>query len=738
MLYCRDVDLNFVNIRFDFAKYICLNMIKRPLQITLFLFLIFSKNLFSQSKTQNRIDFHDAESWILFEDYREALPIYQKLLNIYPDNSNLQYRIGQCYLNIPGEKEKAIHFLEEAVKNMNPGYRDNRFRETGAPYDALYYLANAYRINNQLDKAIETYERFLKELDPEIYDTTIVAFQIQACNNAKILMASPMYIKEDNLGNTINDNNSEYNPVVSDNESMMVFSRRLPFYDAMLYSVKVNGQWTDPRNMNEILKVDKNIYPASLSSDGKVLYLYNSENYDGNIFTTTFSNDTWSPIIKLNDNINTKYWESHAVISHDNRKLYFTSNRKGTLGGLDIWVSRRDSIGNWGIAANLGPVINTQYNEETPFLSRDDRTLFFSSRGHMSMGGHDIFYSTLLDNGQWSVPMNAGYPLNSTDDDIFFMPLNQGYEGYYSRLGSDGFGRQDIYRLEIFSDNHPRKFMVRGIVRVADLNLKTDDKIRVRTFNIRNPGLTSDDYADPQTGEYELTVTHGDHTLIYETNGTQRFKRDIHLPLTSKADSFIIPPTVLPKSDFAADLDVGDLKTITAISGDTLVIPVKAEPNSSLTVQYHIGDSLISEEKFNTRDPSFEYKMIPEAGSGRLTFKLTDQYMNTASEEIIIEGKRTSQKQRIIRRPEHPEILAEKRAAAISMMEKTAKTGTEKEQKSANDQNVTLPTSDENDMNSCRLWYLWLIAGAGIIFLIILLAKRRRRNKEHDDMSEDF
>ena len=706
-------------------------MVKKVILIGSFLILVISTCMFSQSRTENRMNFHDAESWILFEDYREALPLYQELLKIYPENSNFRYRIGQCYLNLPGEKEKAIGFLEDAVKNINPEYREGSFRETGAPYDALYYLANAYRIDNRLDKAVSTYKLFQEKLDPEVYDTTVVAFQIQSCLNAKVLMASPVYIKEDNLGTNVNGSYSEYNPVVSDNETAMVFSKSLPFYDAILYSTKVNGVWTEPRNMNEILKIDRNIYPVSISGDGKTLYLYNSENYDGNIFTTTFSDGTWSPLIRLNDNINTKYWESHAVESHDNKKLYFTSNRKGTLGGLDIYVSRRDSTGDWGPATNLGPVINTVYNEETPFLSRDDRTIFFSSRGHLNMGGHDIFYSTILDNGEWSVPMNAGYPLNSTDDDVFFMPLNQGYEGYLSKFSPDGFGRQDIFRLEIFSDNHPRKFMVKGVVKVADLNLKTDDRIRISTINIRNAGQTSEDFADPETGEYELLVNHGDHTLTYETNGIERYRREIHLPLTSRADSFIIPPTVLPKTDFTAHLDAGEEKNFISSVQDTLIIPLKVEPNSLLTIEQWRGDSLLFSEQFRTTDSTFKYKVAPGQGDRKIKFSLTDQYNNTSSEEITVTGGKATGRTRVVR-PERTEVLDAKRAEAISELEKAAKEETTRKKTPAED--VQLPTSgtDEESGKRCRFWYLWLIAGAGLLSLFIILRRKRNKDKEKD------
>ena len=178
-------------------------------RVILFAFLLVfaaGNNLFAQAKVENKLTFYDAESWVLFEDYKEALPEYQQLLRSYPNNYNFKYRIGQCFLNIPGEKDKSIGFLEDAVKHINPKYKEGKFKETGAPYDAYYYLANAYRINNQIDKAVESYTIFKKGLNPKVYDSTIVNMQIQSCYNAKDLIAFPLYVKEKNLGSNINDN----------------------------------------------------------------------------------------------------------------------------------------------------------------------------------------------------------------------------------------------------------------------------------------------------------------------------------------------------------------------------------------------------------------------------------------------------------------------------------------------------------------------------------------------------
>ena len=645
-------------------------MMKRLVIITWLLATFINPELRSQSKEESRQNFFEAESWILFESYQDALPLYLQLLKRYPKNSNYKYRIGQCYINIPGEKIKAVSYLEDAIADIDPKYREGKFSESGAPYDALYYLANAYRINNQIDKALKTYELFRLNLNPAVYDTTVVNLQIQSCRNAKELMRMPLYLKVKNLGNVINSSNNDYNPVVSDNEDMIVFSRSQAFYDAILYSTKVNGVWTEPLNMNELLKVDRDLFPTSISKDGKDLYLYSSADYDGIIYTSRFENGKWSPIVKLNDNINTKYWESHATISHDNKKLYFTSNRKGTYGGLDIYVSTRDSTGDWGPAVNLGPTINTPYNEESPFLSQDDKTLFFSSRGHFNMGGYDIFYSTLLDNGEWSVPLNVGFPLNTTDDDVFFRPLNQGYEGYVSKELPGGFGKQDIYRVEIFSNDHPRKFFVRGMVKVADLINNMNDSVKVSAMNIKNPDQTMIVYSNPQTGQYEFQLPQGDYQIIYQGDGGQTVVKNLNLPLLNPSDSFILPGTVLPRTDFTADLNVESNKSISVTGGDSIIFPMKIEPKSFLTVENWVGDSLVSVKHYTILDSVFVYKMAPANGNNRVVFKLTDRFNNQTKTEVQVTRERNLTDQPV-KRPEYDRIISQKQIAILAELLKS-------------------------------------------------------------------
>ncbi len=646
-------------------------IIKRLTLVILLILILPGNHIYSQARQEIKMMFYEAESWILFEDFEEALPTYERLIQFYPNNSNYKYRIGQCYLNIPGEKHKAIEFLEEAVKDINPKYREGKFKETGAPYDALYYLANAYRINNQVDKAIETYELFKQDLDTKVYNPEVVEEQIQSCYNAKELMNAPLYVKEQNLGDNINEDNAEFNPVISDDETIMIYSKAEAFYDAILYSTKDNGKWSNPINMNEALMVDRDLYPTSISQDGKTLYLYSSAGYDGVIYSSNYENGSWSPIKELNENINTKYWESHATISHDNKKLYFTSNRKGTIGELDIYVSTRDSTGEWGPAVNLGPVINTTYHENTPFLSKDDKTLFFSSRGHFNMGGYDIFYSTQLDSGKWSVPLNVGYPLNTTDDDLFFKPINEGYEGYIAKYDPNGFGSQDIYRIEVFSDDHPRKFTVRGIAKIADLiNSTRYDRIKISTIDISDPDKIVVVYSNPETGEYEFQVPQGNYEVTYEAPGGEITIRNLNLSLTHPSDSLTLPGTVLPKTDFVADLNIGKEDTIPVVGADSTVIPIKTEPGSILIVEHWLGDSLTYTEKFTVADSIFNYNMLPATGDNKVIFKVTDRFNNTTTDSVLITRVEPEPVIKIVR-PEYQQVISAKQVATYTEMQKT-------------------------------------------------------------------
>ncbi len=221
----------------------------------------------------------------------------------------------------------------------------------------------------------------------------------------------------------------------------------LKFYNAVMVSRNLNGKWSTPVNITPDLQSDGDLFISCLSPDGKTLYLSKDDNYNSDIYTSSFDGKSWGPTVKLNKNVNTKNWESHGFVSEDGSQLIFASDRPGGFGGLDLYISKKVN-GDWGPAVNLGPEINTQFNEDRPFLINNGKTLFFSSQGHSTMGGYDIFRSDLQANNIWSQPENLGYPINTPDDNIFFMPIENGKAGYYSLFKeSEGFGKEDIYKI---------------------------------------------------------------------------------------------------------------------------------------------------------------------------------------------------------------------------------------------------------------------------------------------------
>ncbi len=404
---------------------------KRGIVILAGLFMVISLN--AQKKSELKEIWLEAESHYLYGEYELANPLYLMLNDIKPGNANIKYKIGNCYLNIFDEKPKAIPFLEEAVKNTSYGSKTGLMNEKRAPVDAYFSLGNAYRITNSLDFALNTYRLFKKLISEtgEMKNQEFINQQIQACNLASVQMQAPINVLITPLKEYINQGSVNERPVVSYDGSTMAYTERRGLESVIYITRKEGDNWGTPVDITAEAAMGTDCYTTSLNSDGTELYLFKNDNYDGNIYMTTYKNGKWSDIVSLNKNINTKYYESHAAISSDGKKLYFTSNRLGGLGELDLWVSEKDQTGDWGIPVNLGNVINSPYNEETPFISSDGLTLTFSSEGHGSIGGYDIFKSTSTA-GIWSNPVNIGFPLSTTDDDLGFEPFDNGAFGYYS------------------------------------------------------------------------------------------------------------------------------------------------------------------------------------------------------------------------------------------------------------------------------------------------------------------
>jgi hypothetical protein len=631
-----------------------------------FLISIYTLGLFISIAAQNtnlRDIFLSAESYFLFEEYDEALPLYLRINRQDPENDNVNYKIGVCYLNNPYEKNKSIFYLEKAVKNINLKYKENNYRETSAPLDALYYLGNAYRINNELGKAKTYYNLFLEKMDPMVFDEEIVNDQLKAIEIAESLKARPIDFDYSILGENINSRFSDERAVISGNESKLVYISKLQFYDAVLFSEKVNGKWSNPRNIIPELGVDGDVYPTCLSWDGTELFLYRSDDFIGNIYVSKYKQGKWTPIEKLNENINTRFWESHASISKDGTKLFFSSNRKGGFGGLDIYVSERFPEGDWQTPVLLGPSINSKYNEDTPFITEDGKKLYFSSFGHQGMGGYDVFVSVLNDDGSWAEPRNLGYPINSTADDLFFHPYRNGKFALYSRYKEDGFGRHDIYNYQVYNYEFPRMYLIagqldyEGSLEPADLNIRVVNTKSNETLSSLTPE------AD---GSFSFSLPAGSYNLVFNGSKFHEIIKNLEINQLTPHSGIKIPekitmiplPRVLSPEESDKLLSLRD--TALHVESDKPVkIRYNAERGSSVIINVYNDNELIASDTIDSARRRDDFEFTPKAGLNTIIFNSTDKDGNTTSKtaEVMYNPKMEDRELKDNKAVSGPEII---------------------------------------------------------------------------------
>ena len=485
--------------------------------------------------------YQEAEEFILADEFTEALPLFKQLLEKGYNTANIHYKIGQCYLFIPGQKTNSIQHLESAVKKATRYYKGLSPEEDSAPLNACYLLGMAYRINNQLEKSIQTFQSLLDSLGNDPVEINRIEQQIKLCKNAGELIKNEISLKASRLDDIINTSFSNFNPVVNHDETMIYYMDALKFYNAVMRSQKKpEDKWKKPDNLTPKLKSDGDYFVTDISEDGSTLLLRMDDPYSkGDIYSCKNRNGKWDKIIKLNDNVNSRYHETHASFANKGKTLYFTSNRPGGYGGLDLYRSDLDSDGDWGPASNLGPVINTSYDEESPFMSDDSKSLYFSSQGHYNMGGYDIFVSRTNDSGELQNPLNIGYPLNTTDNDVFYFPVKESNHGYHAKFTDNSNGNLDIYRYEILSAANPARFTIKGHVSLPPQSTIPFENINIALVD-KNKNDTISSNKAAKDGSYLYRLPSGEYELSFSTDQTFLDKKSVSLPQYLNIDELVV------------------------------------------------------------------------------------------------------------------------------------------------------------------------------------------------------
>ena len=443
----------------------------------------------------------EAEFLIMDKQFDKAAKNYISILKELKGNANIKFRIGYCLLNTDSNYAEAIPYLEEASQDVSPDNETGSVKETQAPIEAIFLLGNAYRMTNKLSKAKEMYEKYKSLLKPDDDLLPLVNQYIKNCNNAIEFQKDPLIATLQHLGDTLNDANSNFNPVISGDGNTLAFTSITRLGFEVLVSKKTNGAWEQPKKIGKQLRVNY-LKTSSISFDGTELYLSVDDPRNADIYVSKLVKNKWSSAEKLDKTVNSKYNETHASVSRDGQTLYFASDRKGGAGGLDIYRSKRDSKGKWGEAESIA-AINTKFNETSPFLTHDGKYLYFASEGHNSMGGFDIFY---IDINNPTKVYNLGYPVNDTKDNLFYNPIEHLRSGLIATFNDKSVGQNDIYRVTITPSVRLIAEVSNAVSSPISLTIKDEASGKEQTFTApaNNPNAIA---TRIPAGSYSAVVT---------------------------------------------------------------------------------------------------------------------------------------------------------------------------------------------------------------------------------------
>ena len=467
-------------------------------------------------------------------DYSAALDILLEMKELDPENCNTHFFIGNCLMNIPNREKEAIPYYEKALERLTIAYKIANPREKNAPIDAIELLGNAYHMNYEFEKAIEKYEfygNFLSEYNEDAVRSN--ARKIRRSKNALKLVQNPVDVKIYPL-DTVNSEFSEYKPLLNAQENTMFFTAKKPdgltdnkddqgdFYEHIYFSEKVGNNWTQAKLMPSPINTKKSTSALYLSADGQYLLssMVNNDNNIGplgrGIFESYKNGNVWTDPQIFQNKVNTSYLETSANMDLNKNMVFFVSDRDGGLGGKDLWMIKKLDNGSWSSPQNLGEPINTEYDEESPYFHSDGKTLYFSSKGHSSIGGLDIFKSELDKELNWSSPKNMGYPINTVNDDLSFVPTVTGNKAYFSSVRNGGKGKSDIYEMILPNQEEPSLAVYKG--KVTNQNGKPIKNIEVSVQN---------DKYYPVYKEFQINKSSGKFVFVFESGNFYNIKFDI-------------------------------------------------------------------------------------------------------------------------------------------------------------------------------------------------------------------
>lgn len=471
-----------------------------------------------------------AKDHIGYEEYLLAIPYLKEAVGYNANNAEANYLLGKC-LFLTQQKQEALKYLKAAYD----------FNSQIAP-DIAWYYASCLHFNLQFDDAIAMYAIAASRLPKNDDRLSEIPQLVANCKYGKDLYSKPVDVKIENLGPGINTQYADHSPVITVDGEVLIFTAARPenlgsnakmgFLDEDIFKVEkdANGKWKTAVNLGK--PVNSTAFDASigLSADGQQLFLYKNPPGSGDVFVSKLNGTTWSTPVPVDADINQpKFHEPSVCLSADGNTMLFVSDRNGGQGKHDLYICKKQE-GKWSEPVNLGPLLNTPGEEDAPYLHPNGKELYFSSTGHPGMGGYDIFKSTLGPSGNWGAPVNLGYPINSTDDDIYFVLTADGKEGFCASSRQGTFGDVDIWKISfpqpkpvvkdtvVATVEQPKVVinpvtLLRGIV--SDEKSGQPIGATVRVIDLVTNQVITELNANSVTGKYLVTLISGKNYGLY-------------------------------------------------------------------------------------------------------------------------------------------------------------------------------------------------------------------------------
>ena len=452
--------------------------------------------------------FEDAQQYIRQNIFDEAIQQLELAVKADPKFQQAYIQLGDIYKrlkNYPIAKEKYQKAISSALTEARIYYVLGECELLSGDYLAA---KNNFLIFK--DKFTGDNKEFISKTNKFILD----------CDFATQAIKNPVKYEPINMGFYINSEYRDYFPSLTADNETIIFSRVVNGNEDFYTSSKKENEWQKAIPLsNQINTPNYNEGAQSISPDGKYLFFTGCNRPDGigrcDIYVSRKEGNEWGKAKNLGSVINSDFWEAQPAISPDGNTLYFVSNRPGGIGGYDIWKSTLTDEGSWAEPINLGKQINTPYDESTPFMHADGKTLYFSSDGWPGLGNKDIFISKLNDSGQFCEPLNLGFPINTFNDETGFIVTSDGTEGYFSSdIKNAGFGNFDIYRFKIPAQIKPLPISyVKGIVR--DKSTKKVLSANVLVVDLKKNNPVFNDYTSAETGDFLAVMPIGSQYLFH-------------------------------------------------------------------------------------------------------------------------------------------------------------------------------------------------------------------------------